>query len=431
MTFASINTLTERLRTLGVMRLFCKPLAENDNSKQQIYLGGSFEVLQLLPHTNIRTEALGKRPNFKASLDFSWLDEAGTVAVAPRSQLILYPDYPEVRLSGFLMGCATAPSRLLQPLPSGMRKRFNESDGRVLFFGVAAGDRIFAYLASAESLISKEFFTRPQEGVLWHLPFGKITNGRDALLMRLREIRDAGWHVSRRLDGAGRVIPYVAQNGGGYTLEALLGIRPNANAAPDFMGWEIKAYSGGRVTLMTPEPDAGYYGEHGVRAFVRKYGRDVGDDVLYFTGIHRIGELCSNSGQMLRLRGFDHVKQKIIEIDGGIELVDQQGNISAAWTFQGLISHWARKHAAAAYVPYKKNVDKPPEYQYKSPVLLGEETEFPLYLSALQSGLVVYDPGSKITSASTSASKVKARSQFRIPVKQLKALYKKFGPVDL
>jgi hypothetical protein len=33
---------------------------------------------------------------------------------------------------------------------------------------------------------------------------------------------------------------------------------------PDFLGWEMKAYSGDRITLMTPELDGGMYGENGV-----------------------------------------------------------------------------------------------------------------------------------------------------------------------
>ena len=437
MTFASIDALSNCFRDLGATKLFCKPLAENDNSKQQIYVGGSFEVLQLLPHQEIRTDASAKRPNFKASLNLFWINENGEAASAPRSQLILYPDYPEVRLSGFLMGCHTAPSKFMQPIPSGMRQNFNGPDGRVLFFGVSPDDKILTYLAPAGSIISNEFRIRlekgefKQEGVLWHLPFGAITNTKKALLATLREIHKAGWHISCKLNKEGRLIPYVAQNGGGYTLEALLGIKPNADAAPDFMGWEIKAYGSSKVTLMTTEPDSGYYGVHGIKAFVQKYGHDAGRDVLYFTGLHRANVLCETSGQILRLRGFDHAKKKIIDVGGGIELVDQQGNISAAWTFQRLIAHWSRKHAAAAYIPYDKKREIPPEYKYKSPVLLGEETEFPLYLSALHSGLIMYDPGSKISDASSSSAKVKARNQFRIPIGKLAALYKKFTAINL
>lgn len=224
---------------------------------------------------------------------------------------------------------------------------------------------------------------------------------------------------------------YRAQNGGGYTLEALLGVKPNAVAGPDFMGWEIKAYSSDKVTLMTPEPDAGYYGKHGVEAFVRKYGRKIAGDRFYFTGTHRANQLCNSSGQTLRLNGFDASNGKIIDVSGGIELVDGKGNLSAAWSFQGLIEDWGRKHAAAAYVPYEKKKSTPPEYHYKSPILLGEATEFSLYLLSLSSGLAMYDPGSKVMNASTNRSTVKARNQFRIPVRYLGSLYRKFEAVDL
>jgi GGDEF domain-containing protein len=37
-----------------------------------------------------------------------------------------------------------------------------------------------------------------------------------------------------------------------------------------------------------------------VKEFVRKYGHDAGDDVLYFTGIHRAGNICEASGQTQR-----------------------------------------------------------------------------------------------------------------------------------
>ena len=171
-------------------------------------------------------------------------------------------------------------------------------------------------------------------------------------------------------------MPYTARNGGGYTLEALFGIVPNGISAPDFLGWELKAYSSGRVTLMTPEPDTGYYGTKGVEAFVRKYGRPIANDVLYFTGTHRANEKCTGSGHTLTLRGFDLLARKIVDVDGGIELVDSTKAVSAGWSFKGLIEHWGRKHASAAYVKYEKQDTTPPNYRYLSPVLLGEGTDF-------------------------------------------------------
>ena len=54
MTFANIESLSQQLTALGASRIFCKALAENDNTKQQIYLGGSFEVIKLLPHHDVK-----------------------------------------------------------------------------------------------------------------------------------------------------------------------------------------------------------------------------------------------------------------------------------------------------------------------------------------------------------------------------------------
>ncbi len=437
MSFNNIDSLIHAMRALGAVNILCKPLAENDNTKQQIYLGGSFEVLKQLPFSDLRSEPGVKRQNFKASLNFFWIDENHQSEKADGAQLILYPDYPEVRLSGFLRGCSIAPSNLLQPVPKEERLHNNGADGRHLFFGVTEDKRILAYLSPASSAISVAMANKIQEGkyqpsgVLYFITKTNQIDSRSILIARLREIHQAGMHQSRRLNKQGVPISYTAQNGGGYTLEALLGIKPNGEAAPDFMGWEVKAYSGSRITLMTPEPDSGYYGKNGVEAFVRKYGRQLPDDVLYFTGTHKVGVPCTSSGQTLLLDGFDSKSGKILNVDGGIHLTDERGNISAGWTFNGLITHWSRKHAAAAYVPYDKAPVIPPEYQYKSPVLLGEETEFPLFLFAMERGDVVFDPGSKIEQASTTKSRVKARSQFRVALKKLSGLYKKFEAVDI
>ncbi len=439
MAFATVESMLRCMRDLGVTQVFCKSLAENDNTKQQIYLGGSFEILKFFPYRELHSEPGNKRQNFKAALQMRWIDGDGNTAEAPGAQLILYPDYPEIRLSGFLRGCPTAPSAMLQPVPRASRKHNNGPDGRVMFFGVHPDGTTYAWLAAANSAISREFIQRrdagefPAEGVLWRLALlpNQPVPAREELLSRLRSIHAQGWHVSRRLDAQGRQLEYQARNGGGYTLEALLGIRPNAKSAPDYLGWEIKACGSGKVTLMTPEPDAGFYGTHGVEAFVRKYGRDVGGDVLYFTGIHRADALCTKSGQTLKLRGFDPAGGKIVDVGGGIELVDGRGVVSAAWSYRRLIDHWARKHSAAAYVPYTKKDASPPAYRYDSPVLLGEGTEFALYMNAFAAGDVMYDPASKVMNASKARVNVKARSQFRIPIARLGSLYRKFEAVKL
>ena len=111
-------------------------------------------------------------------------------------------------------------------------------------------------------------------------------------------------------------------------------------------------------------------------------------------------------------------------------MISDKGHCAAAWSFSGLMIGWNKKHAQAAYVPYESEKIAEPAYRYLSPALLGEGTDFSRYLVALSSGKVIFDPGSKVMNASSQRSTVKARSQFRMPVKDLAALYQRFGPEE-
>lgn len=432
--FADITNLLHRFSELGATHAFCKPLAENDNSKQQIYLGGNLEVLQMFPFRDVVATSMGKDSTYKVKLDFVWITN-NTIERATGAQLILYPQYPEVRLSGFLRGCKTAPNEQLRPVLADQRRFNNANDGRILFFGITRNAETLAYLAAADSPLAKEFRynqaknTYFQQSVFFNLPL----LGRDSksvLLEKLAEIRDAGWHPSIKLNKVGEITPYKARNGGGYTLEALLGIIPNSRSEPDFLGWEIKAYSGGRITLITPEPDGGMYDEVGGKAFVREFGAPTGNDTVYFTGTHRVN--CRNEKTKLTLtvRGFNTASNIIEDVGGAVELVTDKGHCAAAWSFCELMIDWNKKHAKAAYVPYKSEKENILAYKYFSPALLGEGTNFNRYLAALCSGLVIFDPGSKVINVSTEKSSVKARSQFRVPIKYLTELYQKFESVE-
>ena len=321
----------------------------------------------------------------------------------------------------------------MRPVTADKRKFNNGLDGRVLFFAVTKDRKTLAYLAPAESALANEFTQKlldyEKQGVLFNLPLTE-KDSKIVLLEKLAEIRDFGWQPSVKLSNSGELIPYQARNGGGYTLEALLGIIPNGRSEPDFMGWEIKGYSSSRVTLMTPEPTGGTYGENGVEVFVRKFGRPTRDDTLYFTGLHRADCKNNSTGLTLVVNGFNSEKKVIENVNGAVELLTESGDCAASWSFEGLLLKWNRKHAQAAYVSYKSNKNELPAYQFSSPTLMGEGTNFNLYLSALSAGLVVFDPASKVMNASTSKSTVKARSQFRMPVKKLASLYHKFEAVE-
>lgn len=423
MTFQNAGNLLARFRDLGAERVFCKRLAQNDNSKQQIYLGGSFEVLSFFPHGEIAAYPELDEPNFKAPLDLYWIG-VENVERAVGAQLILYPSYPEVRLSGFLKGCKTAPSAHLRQIPKNQRRG---TDGRVLVFGTTSDKRTLAYLAPAQTPLAQElleqFEESPPTGLFLELtlPVGSDQN-RENVLAALRRIHAGGFHTSCRRNNQGIVIPYNATNGGGYTLEALLGITPNGKSEPDYLGWEIKGHSSNRVTLMTPEPNGGFYGERGVKEFVERYGHDVANGGMYFTGGHKVGVPCTATGMTLGVSGFDPTNPKIFDVAGAVRLVDAAGNEAASWAFAQLLTHWNRKHAFAAYVRYTPQKE-PLAYRYDTPVLMGEHTDFKKYLQALCSGAIVFDPGSKVTRARTARSTVKARSQFRINTNDLGLLY--------
>ncbi|MHB1237745.1 MAG: MvaI/BcnI family restriction endonuclease [Gallionella sp.] len=177
------------------------------------------------------------------------------------------------------------------------------------------------------------------------------------------------------------------------------------------------------------EPDGGMYGEKGVKVFVREYGKPTGDDTLYFTGTHRADCRNEKTGLTLAVRGFNPSRKIIEDVGGAVELLNDAGGCAAAWSFAELMIRWNKKHAQAAYVPYESEKVSAPAYRYYSPALLGEGTDFNRYLAALCAGRVIFDPGSKVMNASTEKSTVKARSQFRMSVRHLAELYKKFGPV--
>lgn len=435
----SLAGLLALMQSHGATRFYVKKLSPNDNSKNQIYLGGDFSALNIIPHGGIRMDdadiAGSKRDRAKADIPFFWVDQDG-LHTAPNAQLILYPKYPEVRMSGFLKGSRNAPNAVLT----------TRDEGRVLVMGMTPDGRVLGYAAFASSPISHEVHSLSdlsQTGVFHELPSTSTTpDTRTLLLARLSEIYSKHWIPSQILTTNGHR-PYSASNGGGYTLEAELGIRPNGYAEPDFLGWEVKQYGvrdfkrfspRSPVTLMTPEPTAGIYRDDGVEAFIRQFGYPDNSgiaDRFNFGGVHS----CTKgfhplTGLRLELKGYDRDKGKITDIDGGIALVSRNKEIAALWKFTGMMEHWSRKHAQAAYVPSLAR-KPPPEYSYGPRVLLCEQTDFSLLLAAFADGTVYYDPGIKLEDASSSKPNVKRRSQFRVRHQQLPRLYKSHETVDL
>ena len=445
----SVKNLISIFEEYDVSHIYYKILSPNDNSKNQPYMGSHLTDLSFIPtgevtestSTSQKTNDAKRRIKFLIDLDFSWVSSEGKVYSAPKAKLIYYPQYPEVRLSGFVTKCGFDMGGWMDPLKKG------RTQGRILIIGVTKSEQIFAYLAVPDSRIAKEINDHPSieiSGVFSELNDKVNQKGvasKDILLRELRRIHLLGWIEGKKLSRGGIISKHSALNAGGTTLEAELGIIQNGFAGPDFMGWEIKQFGVKRcdlidskpLTLMTPEPDGGYYAEHSLEDFMRKYGyvNTKIVDRLDFTGRHIAGKVCEKSGLMLVTQGYDLENKVITDAAGCIALIDKNGNPASQWSFNKLLGHWKRKHAKAAYVPsLLMKEEGTNSYCYCRNIRLFEGTTFIRLLHAFTDSHVYYDPGINLKNISTKPIP-KKRSQFRIKSRFLSHLYEKQTDTDL
>ncbi len=348
----NLKTLLKIFSDKGCNKVYVKKLSANDNSKNQVYFGGSFDVLNILPIKEITADADnkggGKKTRFKTKLDFYWVDDDGLLNHAPDAQLVLYPKYPEVRFSGFLKGTKNAPSDL-------MAERIPD---RLLFLGVTKSRQVIGYVVGPESSVANELsaLQRVEEiGVFKSITLigGKIEiDSKGKLLHELKRINNLGWIESKRLSAHNKISPCNSTNCGGFTMEAELGIIENSNSVPDYLGWELKTFSvnnfskfGSKaVTLMTPEPTHGFYVDEGLEKFITTYGYidKMGREArMNFGGVHKFAVPQKSTGLKLVLNGYDALKDKIEDAEGYLGLMDGKDNIAASWSFAGALEQEA------------------------------------------------------------------------------------------
>ena len=440
----SFENLRQVFQDNGCSRVHVKVLAANDNTKNQIFVGNDLSELASIPTGEIELvqgTSLKKVTSgsiIRASVDLQWILEVGTQR-AVDAKLIFYPQYPEVRFSGFLRGTSSAPSELLDPTKRG------REPGRLLLLGVNEKLRsVFAVILSSEATATvavRSSLSGLSEGIfsIWNLDSSGGEMSHSVLLKELRRIHEMGWINGQRLSKDG-LIPYRAQNGGGYTLEAELGIYPNGYSAPDFLGWEVKQHAvgtfsrprAGSITLFTPEPDSGVYIKDGLEVFLREWGKPrAGSSRLDFAWKHSFGVRSAKSGLEMRVDGFRQ-GDKTFDASGGIELIAKDMRVAASWSFEKLLQHWKRKHSNAVYVPsitryvsHKSGTIR--QYMYGSNVHLGVDTTFVKFLDSLLSRDLFYDPGVHMTPG----AETKKRNQFRINSRNLSSLYENFSEVDV
>lgn len=441
-----LETVFRLLKDNGAKELLYKVLPRNANSKNQVYLAPDLSQLGKIPsgevtlHASTSRKGGGVEAVFRAALDFYWIRKDGRACSATDAKLIFYPQYPEVRFSGFLRGCSEAPSSLYD------KSRRGEEPGRVLVLGVGNGTKVMGITLPPESPAARKigsYHPRDAYGVFFILPIPGLAlgDGFQELMRELCAIHRRDWVPSRRLDKNGNLVPCNAPNCNGYTLESLLGIRSNGYSQPDFRGWEIKARNvpnsarpgSSVVTLFTPEPTSGMYVQEGFLPFMRRYGyldTKGREDRLNFGGLYRAnGASHAKTSLRMMVEGFDAGERKYSPT-GAIRLLDRKDKEAMAWSFAKLIDHWKTKHAHAAFVPAQQRLVPDRQYRYGRGILLGEGAEFGLFLAAVDAGKVYYDPGIKVEKVSSAKPVTKRRSQFRVNSKDIPALYASSRIVD-
>ena len=82
--------------------IYYKKLAKNNNSKQQIYFGKSFDILNEIPFGSVVKSDRGEA--WHANLDYSWIGEDGKLYKAPISKPIPTAEYSAMlRLTTFTL----------------------------------------------------------------------------------------------------------------------------------------------------------------------------------------------------------------------------------------------------------------------------------------------------------------------------------------
>jgi hypothetical protein len=428
---ATLAQLQSLFRRQGVRTAYVKHLSpKQDNDKNQIYLGAGLDgVTNLFPamievrsaSTSLtkRNSAAGK-PKLEAQIDFAWLGRNGVRYDAPSTRIIDYFQYPEVRMSGFLKGCVNGPDAL-------RRRMLGEFGKRILVMGTAADGKVVGVvLTERDDPLVATFPELPlvgSKGVLRVLTIDGDAGTAPAELLRaeISAIVHAGWHSSR-INKGGTIVPFTGGQGGGYTLEALLGVAANGNKAPDKHGFEIKSFGGSRISLMTPTPDRGFQGMHTFREFMERYGRPAvnGDGSLRFTGLHKCGVVNDKSGLGMRVAGYDRISDSFGDAaEVAVELYHAEtGEIAAGWSLEKMANCWNAKHANALYITFdsRDGADGQIEYRFASQWLQGKGTDVWKLLRAIDRGTVFYDPADTIYAD----GKPKVRSQWRINSATLK-----------
>jgi hypothetical protein len=445
----SINEVKALLHGLGVEVAILKVLPKNANDKNQIYLASDFGVLYDLFDLSF-AERGGSSSETKrrfSSTDsileavfnsFQWIARDGRAVAARKVKAIIYPQYPEARLSGLQSVENTMP----QSLSVAYTKAFPEAKRLLVLGKLPLGKCVgLVYLGYGEKfeaeLAALPGFERAR--ACKRLDIQQTNSSK--LEAKLKTV------LGKRFDGCrmgtlGQKLAFSGTQVCGYTLEHALGIIPNSDSNGDLYGIELKTHTQAKVTLFTPEPDGGLYAKD-FGEFMRTYGRADKDGNLRVTGIHRAGVMCSQSQLTLMVRelrksdgtmvSYDPNTPLTPKVDGvDVALLDSAGNTAASWSLGRLMNCWGAKHNEVVYIPAIKSENPNTEARlagheyeisFSSTVMWCNNTSAERLLKAIQDGVIFLDPAPKLHR--TSPSQNKRRAQWRVNdiAKAASALY--------
>lgn len=412
-----------------ITHILVKPLPKNANDKNQVYWASSFEMLSSLfdlkfgdrgTSTSLtkRKSDAGKPIPEAVFSQFEWLDTAGNLIPANNVKMLVYAQYPEMRLSGF----KTIENQIPESLSVTYVKEHPELE-RVMVLARTHNAGAIGMIVIPQGDLLRQIKELPNfMGSRVVKLLKETTTHTNELNYKLGEVAER-WLRGVRFSKDGETLAFNGTQVCGYTLEHALGIRPNANKDGDYKGIELKTHTSNKVTLMTPEPDRGEYFVD-FKAFMTKFGYwDAKSDSYRFTGVHTANLMCKKTGLTLKVENYNRNEDfaKQMDRDIHIGLFTKSGELAAGWSLERLLNCWGAKHNETVYIfAHKRNAEQEEnvlagskyEICFSRNVLWCKRTSAQRLLNAILDGVIILDPAPKYVPSNPSDSK--RRSQWRV-----------------
>lgn len=428
-----------------------KVLGKNANDKNQVYWSSDFDMLNQIfefdykerdystSSTKRMSDSSKKIPEGRFKR-FSWFSNTGEYIPANEVKMLIYAQYPEMRLSAF----KTIHNHIPESLSIEFTKKYPDIK-RLLVLSRVPGKGAVAFMIVLSPVMLMEIKKlRGYKGSsvikLLHFSEEKVSDLKDKLSKIV-----GNWMPGVRLHKDGvTTLPFNGTQVCGYTLEHALGIPPNSDKHGDYENIELKTHTMKKVTLMTPEPDMGLY-YHSFIDFM------TDEDICYkddkgnwrFTGVHKANILCKKSNLILKIIGFDPEKDKLSESMGNdiyVGLFKPDGTLAAGWSMERLMNCWGAKHNESVYVPASKKAAELEhsltqgskfDVTFDNKVMWCKGTGPEKILQAISKGIVILDPAPKYVPNNPGQSK--RRSQWRVNniFNAVEHLYDEINYIDL